>query len=261
MESDLSVQLCEACSGSIDECKRVAELLEAGADVNCTAEHMRTPLLLALSRRHEQISQLLVWANADLTVSASDGLNALHVLAMSTTLPDAAGARLVRMLCEGHTSAQSEGLDNYGLPRVETVLESRDHECLAPLARACYDLNSLVVDALLDAGSDPNTEADDGLTPLMLCFLAPTAQGCAREEVTTIVRQLVLFGARVRDVVDSKGLDVLHHCRIAGQYDEALQLLLERQEEEQEGKHASDDEESLGSDGLPSDPLAKLALM
>ena len=119
-----TLQLCQACNERVDDSDAVARLLEAGASVNyaVTQRENITPLLLALNKRHEEISQLLVWANADLTASTSDGCTALHMLAESDT-NDPAGARLVRMLCsvEGYGPMEVAGLE-----RVESVLESRD---------------------------------------------------------------------------------------------------------------------------------------
>jgi hypothetical protein len=253
---ELSLKLCQACSSSSDDSEAVMQLLEAGARVNyvVTQRENITPLLLALGKRHEEISQLLVWANADLTASTADGCTALHMLAESEGI-DPAGARLVRMLCsvEGYGPMEVAGLE-----RVECVLESRDCNGNAPLATACYHSNVLVAESLLDAGADPNARADEDLTPLMLCFLGPDGTTCGGEGVTTLVQLLLRFGARVNGVVDSKGLNVLHYCRACGQHGETLRLLLEREEEDSDYDEESDPEERYGPDGLPNDPMARL---
>ena len=205
-------------------------LIEANADVD-GAYLGNSPLLRACMHRHEEAANLLLDAGADAKLSIEDGCTPLIMLAepVDGEPSDAPGARLVaRLLRAGAAS----------------TLEECDCNGCTPLALAALRGNVQVAAALLEGGANVNAADSEGLTPLMLCFVADADDGPVDGPIATraMVRLLLSAGAQV-SAVDAEGRDALWFCRNVGRID--LMRLLHEAEE--------DDDDAYGPDGMRLD--------
>ena len=200
-------------------------IIEAGADVD-GAYMGNSPLLRACMHRHEEAANLLLDAGADAKLSIEDGCTPLIMLAepVDGEPSDAPGARLVaRLLRAGAAS----------------TLEECDCNGCTPLALAALRGNVQVAAALLEGGANVNAADSEGVTPLMLIFVADADDVVA---TPAMVRLLLGAGAQV-SAVDAEGRDALWFCRNVGRID--LMKLLQEAEE--------DDDDAYGPDGMRLD--------
>lgn len=164
----------------------VRGLLRAHADANASFQGW-SPLLRALTHRHEETVEALLQAGADTTFATEDGRTPLIMLVMPVPgePTDASGARLVaRLLGAG----------------VATTVERRDCNGCTALGATCLRGNVLVAESLL-AGRADVIACTDGVTPLTLA-LAGDATGAAQ------ARLVRMLGAAARaDAADHKRPD------------------------------------------------------
>ena len=123
-----------------------ARLLALGADPEARDAEGATALHVACGRGQEAAAEALLKAGADPSARDARGRGPLFQAA-------GASAGLVRMLVKA-----GAGVD------------AADAAGFTPLHEASLCLQGACVQALLEAGADPNAEAGDGSRPLDLCY-------------------------------------------------------------------------------------------
>lgn len=136
---------------TVAECgfsEAVATLIEAGADLEATDRHGRTPLMLAATKGFTETAKALVDAGAKLEAADRTGLTPLlHAV-------DWGHAETVGMLVDAGAN-----------------LEATDRHGLTPLLLATDWGYAEIAKTLVGAGADLESNDGDGRTPLMLAAL------------------------------------------------------------------------------------------
>ena len=157
---------------------RVRELLEQGADVDCTDDSGRTPLHWAsYDVPHHDRVKLFILAGADVELKDDDGKTALHLAACELGIQ---WGLIVRSLIKS-------GAD----------VHSVDKKGRTPLSDANYDERTIAL--LIEAGADVDHVDNDGKTPLHHCF----------SHVST---ELLLDAGADINARDNRGLTPLGEC-------------------------------------------------
>jgi ankyrin repeat protein len=121
----------------------VRMLIKAKANLDLQEEHQRTALTIAMDKKNTGIAKLLIEANANLDLQDEDGDTALMIAAGDSNL------ELVNILINAKAN-----------------LEIKDTNGNTALLSANYDAPD-VINRLIEAGVDVNTQNDEGDTPLM----------------------------------------------------------------------------------------------
>lgn len=192
--------------------RAVIELLLArGADPKLAARTGATPLSAAVSMRQVEIVDRLLAAGATLEQRLPGDVTVL-MLAAALGMPDAC----TRLLAAG---ANINAADAQGLTPLH---------CAALYGFTTRDRRRLValLDALLLAGADPDTQAAGGVTPLLLLLGARAEPGTACDEDVVLagIARLLDEGASLQ-VRDPRGFGPLHLAALHGLLRVTQQLL------------------------------------
>lgn len=230
MEADLGDRDREGATclfplAAAGEARLLRMLIAAGLDVNAHDHSGRTPLLIAVSEGQGEATRVLLDAGAKAVVRDDNGTTPLHLAAERGDL------QLVEMLI-GELKGDPEQPHHWGFgeypyqpssgefdfddecpERRSPLLNLRNGEGRTPLhfvadSGECEDdlLASQVVARFLVAGAEPNTQDNNGATPLHLAaanFSLPRAV-CA-----------LLEGGASPKIVDRMGMTPLH-CLVMG---------------------------------------------
>jgi len=157
---------------------RVRELLEQGADVDCTDDSGRKPLHWAsCDVPHHDRVKLFILAGADVELKDDDGKTALHLAA-----------------CESGVQC---GLIMRTLIKAGADVHSVDKKGRTPLSYA--ELDGRIFALLIEAGANVDHRDDDGKTPLHHCILGASAG-------------LLLDAGADMNARDNRGLTPLGEC-------------------------------------------------
>ena len=186
-------------------------LLTRGADPKLAARTGATPLSAAVSMRQVEIVDRLLAAGATLEQRLPGDVTVL-MLAAALGMPDAC----TRLLAAG---ANINAADAQGLTPLH---------CAALYGFTTRDRRRLValLDALLLAGADPDTQAAGGVTPLLLVLGARAEPGTACDEDVVLagIARLLDEGASLQ-VRDPRGFGPLHLAALHGLLRVTQQLL------------------------------------
>lgn len=163
----------------------VEMLTKAGADPNVADGVGHTPLMRAVETMQIEIIAVLLAANVDTDIATNEGKTAA-MLAVATGNPAIvqslvdAGADFNTKDVSGNTvvmNAVSYSVEN--LPEIIRVLGkagadmNSGSDYSTPLFYAVEQGDGTLVDALLEAGADPNVKAGEGNAPLLSAFSYP----------------------------------------------------------------------------------------
>ncbi|XP_078373135.1 uncharacterized protein LOC144656768 [Oculina patagonica] len=154
--------------------KCVKLLIDHGADVNCTSRFGSTPLHQAAFFGHCDCAAVLLAAGALVNVEEAWGQTPLFLAAQR------AHSDVVKLLLE------------YGA----CVNQTDKAHYKTGLHVACEAQSVACVQYLLDAGADPNVQAEEGRTPLHIVLRG--------EESGPLTQLLIEYGARC-DIMDDSG--------------------------------------------------------
>ena len=185
---------------------RVLELLlDAGMDPNSKGDSGETALMEAALNGHHALVTLLLTRGADVSLTDSDGLSALHRAAAGPT-----SYQCVEILLDHGADPHAKNLNG------ETPIASA---VLIPLTNSTVEENNLrTVKALLERGADVNTRFLRGFTPLMRAAIVGNPD---------MVRLLLDNGADVTAMSDdgktAKAIALMYHNdAIARMIDESI---------------------------------------
>lgn len=152
---DIVDELCDAASNG--DCKKVINLIDAGADINGKHSHFElSPLHTAASTGHTEVVQLLINKGADLCLTNQRGETALHFAAKWGYV------EIVRILLEKDPTTvnmKNRGGETPLLAAVCPVHHLADDENV-------YVLRRSVVSMLIEHGANVNEKDKRGHTPL-----------------------------------------------------------------------------------------------
>lgn len=182
-------------------------LLNAGADVNATSLDMETPLYTAVSRWNIPQFWKVLRAGADPGIPHYDNTVVLGFLA-SNSVEELAD--FANYLTEHNKVRQTTDLD---LPIGDEGQTALHMAAKVPSPRA--------IEGLLKAGANPNTEDDDGLSPLM------TAMQCSKaDKVDLCTTVALLLNAGADPNKETNGTKALHFaCKM--KFHQLVKQLLE----------------------------------
>jgi ankyrin repeat protein len=157
----------------------VKEFLDKGTDVNARTGGEKTPLLLAVQRRHGELVKLLLAKGADPNAKDNDQRTSLHFAAMD------ANREIIEILLanradihardyQGKTPLLWVGTDSKEV--VEVLLakgagvNERETDGDTPLHRAARGSFTEMAESLLAKGADVNAKNERGETPLQLAI-------------------------------------------------------------------------------------------
>eukprot|EP00887_Chlorella_sp_A99_P000687 scaffold5.g687.t1 len=215
-------------------------LLEAGADPNCRSNAQYTPLHLAAVQGNLQAVAWLIERGAQVDLRSAKGSTALHFAAQSAT---PASKAVLGHLLERGALATAHGFRNRS-PLQLAVCSHGDVEVVSallakggdpgeanPSTRHTTPLHTTAhlgrVDCmalLLEAGANPDSRTDDGMTPLMEVFRhqhGPTGEAKKR----AMAKLLIEAGANV-NLVPPSGFGLLHFAFQACGDPETIEMLL-----------------------------------
>lgn len=122
----------------------VQQLFEEGIDVNISYDDKRTPLHFAVESNVVGMAKFLIQKGADVTVIDTTGKTLLHHVA------ETGNVQMFNLLMEAG----------------ELNIEHKDYKGQTPLFTATYAVRLQIVQALLEAGANPNTRDINHRTPL-----------------------------------------------------------------------------------------------
>ena len=157
----------------------VRELLEAGADPNARDNNGKTLLILGIKNGDESSVQLLVERGADVNAPDREGYTPLLEVTMIkggirenvvNILLNAKADVNVRDPVKGRTPLHLAVLNSDGGDLAQRLIDARadvhagDKNDMTPLHYAAFCNNVDAMKVLLDAGADPATKDDEGMT-------------------------------------------------------------------------------------------------
>jgi ankyrin repeat protein len=220
--------------------RRVALLLDVGANANAADTDGQTPLLLASGRGHAAVVEMLLRNGADVDAEDARGRTALHhatagqhldvmrlllVWSADVTVKDA----------DGRTALHLASIGGYTevvrlLLAVEGVdVDASDNREWTPLLHAEHNGHHAIVELLAGAGASLDWFDENGNMVL--------GWAIARDDMES-VRRLVALGA----AVSGEYIFYLHEACAAGNV-ELVRLLLEREEDDKKRDLDREDED------------------
>lgn len=190
-------------------------LLDAGADVHVRTETGKTPLLLMTKMRNTEGIKMLLDAGADVHAKDSRGETPL-LTAVGNDIPEAVTA-ILGVEEAGQTSDSGRFLSAayFGDAKtVKSLLQSGvdvnvARDGLTALMLAVMERHPETVQALLDAGADPNQKNQTNETALMMAaFPTSSAETDRSQTDVEITRLLIGRGADV-NAADENGMTAL----------------------------------------------------
>ena len=206
-ESEL-LDLCSRSSLHQDQFNRFAKLaMDKAVNINCLNESLYTPLLLVCRRNKSDtlidcINTLLKRHSVDVSYQVKDGiqkgLNALIAVCISYQNQDL--VRIIRLLLE-------RGVD---IDAIES--ESHWNALFAVCCVSRFGMNNVaqVVQVLLDAGADVNTEVKDGSN----CLIAWTRHNHGHPDFIPVLRLLIQRGIDLSCTDDQNRNALLIICEL-----------------------------------------------
>ncbi|CAB0029734.1 unnamed protein product [Trichogramma brassicae] len=139
-----------ACRAGFEDI--VEKFLELGQDPDCIClETGDSPLYIAVSRYHKEMTELLLRNGADPNLINMYGMTSLHKICMTRNGDDELAKMLFEISDEKYQILQLDAKDTYGR---------------TPLQWALLAGNKKVAELLLRNGADPNLADPKGLTPM-----------------------------------------------------------------------------------------------
>ena len=215
--------------------KRVAQLIQDGADVNAVGKYGWTPLeIAARNNSYPEVMLLLIEKGADVNAVGKDGRTPLILAARNNS-----NAEVLRVLIEGGADVNAVDEDGY-TPLMSAAQNNSNPEVLRVLIEGGADVNTVGVDGrtplmsaaqnnsnpevlrvLIEGGADVNFVARNGLTPLMCA--AATRDYFSDDG---IIRLLIDEGADA-NAVDRNGRTPLILAAHSASNAEVLRVLIE----------------------------------
>ncbi|GIY84975.1 ankyrin-1 [Caerostris darwini] len=178
--------------GRFETCR---SLLDMKADPNATDNRGQTPLLLAAENDHSEVVKLFLQLKPDLVSKASSsGITCAHIAAQKGSV------------------AVIKGLMKFD-PKLVTTARSKNNS--TALHQAASGGNAEVVQVLLESGSNPSDETDEGYTALHL------AAKYGHVEVLHALKSAMSW----RTASKKTGLTALHIAASYGQEDFVREML------------------------------------
>jgi ankyrin repeat protein len=153
----------------------VMQLVEKGAQVSAQNDVGQTPLHRAVSQQQISVAEYLVAHEADINAKPTGGAPALNVAILGGSLA------IVELLLKNGADVNAQGADQKSplhlavdqrsaeivrlLLGYKPELEVKDGVGFTPLQEAVLSRNTIIAEALLKAGADPNAKMN-GNTPL-----------------------------------------------------------------------------------------------
>ena len=152
----LNVAVLQRCSK-----KMIRAIIDHGVDVNAVGKDNRTALILACEQNNADAINVLLNAGADTGIANTDGNTCLHAAVNENSSRD-----ILQALIDHGADVNAENMNN-----------------TTPLMMACWDGNVDPVDALLNAGADPNITDPNGDS----CIHFAVHGECSIEAIQAIV--------------------------------------------------------------------------
>lgn len=188
----------------------VRMLLEEGADINDTASHLRTPLIIACQQRKVEVALELIHSGANVQAATGDGTTPLHVSSSYSF-------ELVQALIEKGADVNAQTL-------------SGDLKGATPLLIACEFGQTEIAKLLIEKGANVNARLHNGQPPLI--------NACKSGSVDIV--QMILENNGDPTFVTSGNTSALHVAVMTGNV-EIVKLLLGKSDinfQNQEGNTA-----------------------
>ena len=223
----------------VGDTKSAEALLAAGADVNEKGPQGMTPVVLASASGQEEVGILLLEKGADANAKDEYGATALHYAVTKgiTSLNGVRYANYVSYLFRPSEPQLVEALLKHGAnPNVPLEKApplggggSPAAVGATPFLLAAAAPDATVMKMLADAGADPKTSTNTGLTPVMVAAGTARGQDFTEEEKKVAfeaVQLAVELGADVT-AANQDGLTALHGAAANGA-DAVVQFLVQK---------------------------------
>jgi ankyrin repeat protein len=163
-EGGFTPMLHAAMAGNLDGVKL---LLKAGVDINDASADGMTPLILAITRHHQDLALYLLEQGANPNL-AEAGFTALHAAAITGQLT-VAKALIARGADKNAGVTMPLRLSATFIPYNPELVSGRLSQVGAtPFMLAAKAVDTAMMRFLVEAGADPLRKADDGTTALIL---------------------------------------------------------------------------------------------